>query len=349
MKTWKLGLGVLLLAWLAGVAAPLASATDNVPAVINYQGKLYDPAAAGGAGAPITGVQQVEFRIYDALSGGTLVWGRRFPVSCIADGTFNVLLNDGGTWIGGVTNALRDAFQGQDRYLELTVVGYGSAISPRQQLVSAPYSMYSAHAMEAQTAANGFTVNNGLTIAGGGANITGSALLQSNLTVTGLTILNNLLTVNSSEIVTGSLSVDGNVTVVSPSTFVGYGTIPVGGIIMWSGATNSIPTGWALCDGATHDGILTPDLRNRFIVGIGTSYTNGQTGGEATHVLTTTEMPAHTHSLTTKSTTEGYAAVEASHGYWKNTTSDSTGSAGGNAAHENRPPFYALAYIMRTL
>lgn len=346
MKTRRIELGILLLAGLALAVAPFASA-DNVPAVINYQGKLFDPAAGGGSGAPITGVQQVEFRIYDALTGGTLIWGSRFPVSCTADGTFNVLLNDGGTFLGGVTNSLRDAFQGQDRYLELTVQGYGSAISPRQQLVSAPYAMYSAHAQEAQTAATGFTVNQGLTIANGGANIYGTCTLQSNLVVHGTTTLSSPLTVNNAATVTGSLTVDGNLTVVTPSTYIGFGTIPVGGIIMWSGATNAVPDGWALCDGGTHEGHPTPDLRNRFVVGVGSSYTNGQIGGEATHVLTTTEMPSHSHSLTTKSTTEGYAAVEASHGYWKNTTSDSTGNAGGNGAHENRPPFYALAYIMR--
>lgn len=42
-----------------------------------------------------------------------------------------------------------------------------------------------------------------------------------------------------------------------------FGLIPRGGIIMWSGTINTIPTGWALCNGQNG----TPDLRDRFIVG----------------------------------------------------------------------------------
>ena len=346
MKTRTIGLGILLLALLLAGGVPVRA--DSVPAVINYQGKLYDPAANAGAGGPITGVQQVQFRIYDALSGGTLIWGRQFPVSCVSDGTFNVLLNDGGTWIGGATNALRDAFQGQDRYIELTVIGYGSAISPRQQLVSAPYSMYSAHAEEAQTAANGFTVNNALTIASGGANIAGSVNLQSNLVVHGTTTLSSPLTVNSSATVTGTLTVDGSMTVVSPSTLNGYGTIPIGGIIMWSGAIASIPDGWAICDGNTYNSHLTPNLRDRFVVGSGNSYTNGNTGGEVAHTLVQTEMPPHTHGYATLTAYDkDLCGCSGQHHHDVSDATGTTASTGNGAAHENRPPFFALAYIMR--
>jgi hypothetical protein len=350
MKNRKLGLSFFLLTLLP-LAVAIPARADSVPAVINYQGKLYDPAGAGGAGGPITGVQQVEFRIYDALSGGTLIWGRRFPVSCVADGSFNVMMSDGGTWLGGVTNSLRDAFQGQDRFLELTVVGYGSAISPRQQLVSAPYSMYAAHAAEAQTAANGFAVNNGLTIANGGANVGGSAILQSNLSVNGATTLSSSLTVNSSATITGTLTVNGNVTAVSPSTLNGYGTIPIGGILLWSGSIVSIPDGWAICDGGTHNGHLTPDLRNQFVVGAGVSYAVGNTGGVASVTLTQDQMPIHSHSYD-----HGFSLGSCD---WKGggscSDNDRTGyigtytsaTAGSGAAHENRPPYYALAYIMR--
>jgi hypothetical protein len=43
-------------------------------------------------------------------------------------------------------------------------------------------------------------------------------------------------------------------------------SIPIGGIIMWSGTIAAIPTNWGLCNGGIHNGITTPDLRNRFIV-----------------------------------------------------------------------------------
>ena len=54
---------------------------------------------------------------------------------------------------------------------------------------------------------------------------------------------------------------------------------PTGVIVMWSGNTNTIPTGWALCNGQTVNNLTTPDLRNRFIIGAGSTYTAGQTGG----------------------------------------------------------------------
>lgn len=68
--------------------------------------------------------------------------------------------------------------------------------------------------------------------------------------------------------------------------------VPRGGIIMWSGT--SVPSGWALCDGTN----ATPNLKDKFIVGSGTSYTIGATGGEATHLLTGAESgtSAHGHS-----------------------------------------------------
>lgn len=67
---------------------------------------------------------------------------------------------------------------------------------------------------------------------------------------------------------------------------------PVGGIIMWSGTIASIPSGWALCDGTSG----TPDLRDRFIVGAGSTYSPGGTGGSLSK--TTTINGAHDHSAT---------------------------------------------------
>lgn len=70
--------------------------------------------------------------------------------------------------------------------------------------------------------------------------------------------------------------------------------MPQGGIILWSGAANNVPAGWALCDGQNN----TPDLRDKFIVGAGSAYQPGDAGGAATVQLTTNELPAHTHSVT---------------------------------------------------
>jgi hypothetical protein len=62
--------------------------------------------------------------------------------------------------------------------------------------------------------------------------------------------------------------------------------LPAGAIVMWSGTVATIPQGWALCDGTQG----TPNLRDRFVVGAGTTYLPGDTGGSATANL------AHTHT-----------------------------------------------------
>lgn len=147
--------------------------------------------------------------------------------------------------------------------------------------------------------------------------------------------------------------------------------IPKGAIIMWSGAVDQIPEGWALCDGTNG----TPDLRNRFVVGAGSGYAAGATGGEASHVLTLAEMPSHTHiqdAHTHLQNAHGHTSsvngndgttrvrgggtgtqyngiglgVESATATNQNATATNQ-NTGGGAAHENRPPYYALAFIMK--
>lgn len=74
-----------------------------------------------------------------------------------------------------------------------------------------------------------------------------------------------------------------------------------GMIIHWYGLAASCPSGWAICDGTNG----TPDLRNRFIVGAGSTYALSDSGGSASqtitvaaHVLTAAEMPSHSHGVT---------------------------------------------------
>lgn len=176
---------------------------------------------------------------------------------------------------------------------------------------------------------------------------------------------------------TGPGSVGTGVDIPAESVF------PVGMIVMWSGSIGSIPAGWALCDGTGG----TPDLRSKFVLGAGSIYSVGQTGGSATsasvtaasgahshggvtggHALTESEMPSHTHNV-------GYRGSNAS-----STGSDTdfvtpqgdprldgqvaTAATGGGAAHTHTiasesahthdinvaimPPYFALAFIMFT-
>lgn len=129
-------------------------------------------------------------------------------------------------------------------------------------------------------------------------------------------------------------------------------------IVMWSGAINKIPTGWLLCDGTNG----TPDLRNRFIVGAGTDYSVGNTGGTNTVTLTTAQMPSHTHTITDPGHKHDFyehaknkGTAQGGGDYGQNiesttekaTTGITINATGSGQAHENRPPYYALAYIMK--
>jgi len=145
----------------------------------------------------------------------------------------------------------------------------------------------------------------------------------------------------------------------------GSATIPdafsPGMIILWSGLTSTIPTGWALCNGA--DG--TPNLTDRFVIGAGNTYGVNQTGGykdaqllSHTHTGSTNTTGAHTHTTTaavassqrigpgnpTGLATTGASSTGSAGNHKHTFTTDSSGVTGTN---RNLPPYYALAYIIR--
>lgn len=101
---------------------------------------------------------------------------------------------------------------------------------------------------------------------------------------------------------------------------------PTGGIVMWSGSTSNIPSGWALCDGSSG----TPDLRNRFIVGAGSNYSVNSTGGTDSVTLSISQMPSHNHSMSSAGGHghSGSTSGDGSHGH-----SGSTGGASANHTH----------------
>ncbi len=322
MKITKL-FPVLLLA----LSALWCQAQDAVPALINYQGKLLD-----GAGKTVpNGNYEIEFRIWSAGTGGSLIWGRSFPVN-VMDGVFNVVLGDSGSALNGTTQVaeIRQAFKDRERYLGITItkdntgapVANPQEIVPRQQFLSAPFAL---------TAKDASSL--------GGVAPAEYARVGANSTLTADTV-----TVRTNLNVTGTFSA---------SNTVGGGMVPVGGIIMWSGSITAVPKGWALCNGQNG----TPDLRNRFIMGWGDKGV-GTTGGQAMQTLNVDNMPPHAHDYTDAY----YAEVDGNDTSHPNvagsdeghdndnrpfTMGRTTAKTGGGQAFSVVPPFYTLAFIQR--
>lgn len=126
----------------------------------------------------------------------------------------------------------------------------------------------------------------------------------------------------------------------------GGGNLPAGVIVMWSGAVADVPGGWALCDGTSG----TPDLRGRFVVGAGDQYSVGDTGGAASVTLTVNQIPAHSHVIKNYEPNSGQLSGKVGgrgNQYTELSPSATTENAGGGKSHENRPPYYALCYIMK--
>lgn len=171
----------------------------------------------------------------------------------------------------------------------------------------------------------------------------------------------------------------------------GDGGVPKGVIVMWSGAVTNVPSGWALCDGQNG----TPNLRDRFVVGAGSAYAVGSSGGMTSNDIShshgigaegagTSSVDNHQHSIAAESPRTSSPVQE---GDWEDSVRDdndhnvsdwyhihtvnshshggTTGAAGahshtvdahshggatgsaGTATLENRPPYYALAFIMK--
>jgi microcystin-dependent protein len=143
-----------------------------------------------------------------------------------------------------------------------------------------------------------------------------------------------------------------------------------GFVKMWSGRVDRIPEDYKLCNGdvvttaqypelayslgrETEESFTLPDLRKRFVAGFDNSAEGysaiGVTGGVATVALTPEQMPIHTHNVEfvdekwgDNANSRPFPNPAGTSGYTAQTT-----SAGGGQAHENRPPYYVLAYVIK--
>lgn len=171
--------------------------------------------------------------------------------------------------------------------------------------------------------------------------------------------------------------------------------VPIGVVQMWAGLADKIPNNYLLCNGASFDiekypelykvvgtsfnsnsvppkQFRVPDLRRRFVTGYDNNYTEyntiGKTGGEASHTLSESEIPSHSHNVDDYYYIENGNTIKGRNIYGssmsiggKNTGSKSTDEdnntilykthntwySGGSDPHENRPPFFVLAYIIK--
>ena len=77
-------------------------------------------------------------------------------------------------------------------------------------------------------------------------------------------------------------------------------------------------------------GGIWEQIEDVFLLGCGSKYKNGATGGEASHQLTINEMPSHSHAQRSRGATSN------------NNSIGSTFNTGGNQAHNNMPPYLAV-------
>src|SRR5260221_3885526 len=144
-----LGAALTLLTCLTGLA-------QSVLQLINYQGQLLD---ASGTPMP-AGDYTVEVRLFPVESGGGAIWGPQVfsgqsgigygPKVSVVNGRFNLVLGPQDTGTNGLAGVLT---ANSSVYIELKV-GTGSPISPRQQVLSAPFALSAANAAFAGNATN---------------------------------------------------------------------------------------------------------------------------------------------------------------------------------------------------
>lgn len=305
-------------------------------ASFSYQGalKLAD-------GSAVTDSQKtIEFRLYTTATEDGAIWkGTSTVLLSEGTGIFNVELGQSDDSPSVSIDSVIAAHSNDTLYLGLTVVGSNGEIRPRQKLLAVPTAIF---AQNVKRAASDFSVEGTLSV-------------------------NGRITRNNSEVLPVPV---GGIIMWSKAT------APDGEA--WATASND--GHWAICNGQTIAEQTTPDLRGRFVVGVNDNtagstkseywqlYAVGATGGEESHKMTKAEMPVHEHLY--RFDKDYYSESKWNAGGWKAATGgkgvssysgsggiQSTGTAGGdstdstagtdNSPHENRPPYYALYYIMR--
>ncbi len=344
---------------------------------------VYHGALQQANGENLTAEQRVvhiQFRLYNtpAKTGAEdCLWSQVHEnVTCDTNGAFSVAFTNeaSSTTAGALTFAQVLEQSDNALYLGLTVVqrttdnegkevkpnfSETDELAPRQALITVPIA---ATAVAAQRA-NDFVVEAG--------NASANQMTLSQLTTKALTFPEEVeaekATITTKHVeLRGALKVAGNATIKGPlstnhgvkaKTIAGAGAAVRGMILPWYPADGSStpPEGWVLCNGQNG----TPDLRNRFVRGGARNASLG-TGGEDAVTLKGEELPQHYHNVY-------YTYAKIYDHNWKTEWDDDTGghywvnqsrnpvyserklnAAGSKTpqAHENRPPFQAVYFIM---
>jgi microcystin-dependent protein len=370
------------------LSIPVLHASQDVPNAINYQGRLLNGSGNSVADGSYTldfkvyGVPTGTTFLWGS-SVSVNVTGGFFNVvlgeggSTIAGGTY--------TAIASALAATSTPFLGIMITSDNTGtrIQNPQEIAPRLRLLSSPYAVNSQFARLADVAVS---ATNAATLGGLSSGqflqpaSSAASTLNGDLTVPNLTVQGGVR-VRGSGVIDSNLQVGGTLTAGDTSN---GGFVPVGGIILWSGTVATIPSGWALCDGnSTYrvggTTLTVPDLRNRFVFGASDSAAPRTTGGSDTITLTEGNLPPHSHvykdsffpehssvfsgrsvpnpeslgsgfdTFTTTYFGSGDSDSDNNSMAYMKRRSESTGGANGAASPITiRPPYYALAYIIRT-
>lgn len=310
--------------------------------------------------------QTVTLRLWSAPLNGDLLWGRVFTILTNEEGLFNLeVTDDGGKLEKGepTYSTLTEVFSQKnagDVYVGIEVKDSAGEIVPRQRLFSVPYAAVAHDVKEISgdiVAKGNISFGDGkLVVTGDGIEQNDGANVLHDVTVTGKLTVADDITINSPVMnFNGEAKFNNDVEIAGERRIV-HGNdelipVPVGGIIMWTKTELPDNEHWAFCDGSNG----TPDLRTRFVVGASNDdeYKLNKTGGEAFHTLSVGEMPSHNHPYSFKGADVDAAwdddnyFYNQSEKYGGNNNTKYTDYVGGGQAHENRPPFYALNFIMR--
>jgi hypothetical protein len=355
--------GNLLVTGTTTLTGALTASTGAFSGAISSVSPTFTGAPTAPTAAPGTNTTQIASTAF--VQAATTALG----LGTMSTQNANAVNITGGT-MSGMTNVAGGTHSGTTATFSGAVSGASGAFSGAVSGTTATFTSGTfSGAMSAASLSGGASTGSGasgtwaIAISGSAGSVASGGTIASNVTAT-----------------TQAVTTDN--TTVATTAFV-RDIIPTGVILMWSGSIASIPTGWFLCDG--NNG--TPNLLNRFIVGAGATYAVNATGGSAdavvvshSHSATSTASGGTHHHLQFWNGTSGsesggdpslYPATRGNFGssfFNQNTaptsnvadtlrgaSADATptvattvASAGVSGTNANLPPYFALAYIMKS-